>query len=180
MLDRAANSVDSEGGEWTAERRKNGDSAALLLSGMQFAVFESDGLGGFRNVNAAPGWFERLLTRDPAADPMVLTDHFPYLSGFLPTAEQHWAASSAERLQSDFWTETDGEGVRISPAGRRSHRRLAPLPRHRACRRNLHRTSATAALRARNGYPVPDDRTAQPGGGACHAGQERVPGDDEP
>jgi len=86
------------------------DAAALLLSGMQFAVFEWDVLGHFTLVNATPIWFDRLTARQPAVDPTALTEHFPALEGFLPMAEEFWQTASTERLQSDFWTEADAEG----------------------------------------------------------------------
>jgi signal transduction histidine kinase/DNA-binding response OmpR family regulator len=85
-------------------------AAALLLYGMQFAVFERDDLGHFTAVSAAPVWFDRLAARRPTTDPSALTEHFPALEGFLPLAEEFWQTASAERLQSDFWTEADNEG----------------------------------------------------------------------
>jgi signal transduction histidine kinase/CheY-like chemotaxis protein/HPt (histidine-containing phosphotransfer) domain-containing protein len=87
------------------------DAAALLLSGMQFAVFERLPSGTFAGVNAYPDWFFRLIPNSSEQDPATsLTEHFPALEGFLPVAEEFWATPSTEQLQSDFWTETDVEG----------------------------------------------------------------------
>lgn len=86
-------------------------AAALLLYGMQFAVFERDGPRHFTAVSAAPIWFERLTEREPATDPTALTEYFPALEGFLPMAEEFWQTASTQSLQSDFWTEADAEGI---------------------------------------------------------------------
>jgi signal transduction histidine kinase/CheY-like chemotaxis protein/HPt (histidine-containing phosphotransfer) domain-containing protein len=78
---------------------------------MQFVVFERDGVGRFDVVNEYPEWFLRLVPIDAHADAAPnLTEHFPALESFLPVAEQFWETGSLERLQSDFWTETDSEG----------------------------------------------------------------------
>src|ERR1700733_4053162 len=87
------------------------DAAALLLSGMQFAVFERLPPGTFAGVNVYPDWFLRLIPGSSETDPAAsLTEHFPALEGFLPVAEEFWEALSTEQLQSDFWTETDADG----------------------------------------------------------------------
>ncbi len=93
------------------DRDQRADAAAILLSAMQFVVFERDGLGRFDVINEYPEWFLRLVPIDADADVAPnLTEHFPALESFLPIAEQFWATGSLERLQSDFWTETDSEG----------------------------------------------------------------------
>jgi signal transduction histidine kinase/DNA-binding response OmpR family regulator len=86
------------------------DAPALLLSALQFAVFERRSTGQFDALNQDPDWFLRLAGVDLAED-VPLTEYFPALEGFLPIAEKFWEAPSAERLQSDFWTETDADGV---------------------------------------------------------------------
>ncbi len=86
------------------------DAPALLLSALQFAVFERRSSGQFDALNQDPDWFLRLAGVD-LAENVPLTEYFPALEGFLPIAEKFWEAPSAERLQSDFWTETDAEGV---------------------------------------------------------------------
>ena len=73
---------------------------------MQLAAFERTAEGTFTPIGPYPAWFHRLAP-NPAD---LLTDHFPALTGFLPVAEDFWAAPSTERLQSDFWTETDSAG----------------------------------------------------------------------
>jgi signal transduction histidine kinase/CheY-like chemotaxis protein len=86
------------------------DAAALLLSGMQFAVFERLPEGTFVGINAYPDWFLRLVPNSAKQDPATsLTEYFPALEGFLPVAEEFWEAPSSEQLQSDFWTETDAD-----------------------------------------------------------------------
>ncbi len=93
------------------DRDQHADAAAILLSAMRFAVFERDPQGRFVVVNEYPEWFLRLMPIDTRADLAPnLTDHFPALESFLPVAEQFWATGSRERLQSDFWTETDTSG----------------------------------------------------------------------
>ncbi len=75
---------------------------------MQFAVFERDPQGRFEVIGDYPEWFLRLaaINSDASVTPN-LTEHFPAIESFLPMAEQFWALASTERLQSDFWTETD-------------------------------------------------------------------------
>jgi signal transduction histidine kinase/CheY-like chemotaxis protein len=93
------------------ERNQRADAAALLLSAMQFAVFEHRPPRRFEVINEYPAWFLRLVPIDARADIAPnLTDHFPALESFLPLAEQFWTTGSSERLQSDFWTEADAEG----------------------------------------------------------------------
>src|SRR5271168_2490290 len=93
------------------DRDQCSDAAAVLLSAMQFAVFERGIQGCFQVVNEYREWFLRLASIDASADAAPnLTEHFPALEGFLPLAEQLWATASPERLQSDFWTETDNQG----------------------------------------------------------------------
>ena len=100
------------------------DAPALLLSALQFAVFERHASGEFHAVNQDPDWFLRIAGADLAVN-VPLTEYFPALEGFLPIAEKFWEAPSAERLQSDFWTETDAQGNEyhlvahaMSPCGR--------------------------------------------------------------
>ncbi len=65
-------------------------------------------MNGSKSSIDYPEWFLQLV---PGADlTLNLTDHFPALENFLPVAEQFWATGSRERLQSDFWTETDSSG----------------------------------------------------------------------
>jgi signal transduction histidine kinase/CheY-like chemotaxis protein/HPt (histidine-containing phosphotransfer) domain-containing protein len=91
-----------------ADCEQRTDAAAMLLSAMQLVVFERNQGGRFEVVNQYPEWFLQLV---PGADSALnLTDHFPVLESFLPVAEQFWETGSRERLQSDFWTETDGDG----------------------------------------------------------------------
>jgi signal transduction histidine kinase/HPt (histidine-containing phosphotransfer) domain-containing protein len=98
--------------EINPDRDQRADAAALLLSAMQFAVFERDAQGRFVVINEYPEWFLRLAPVDSRADSTPdLTEHFPALESFLPVAEQFWATGSRERLQSDFWTETDSGGA---------------------------------------------------------------------
>src|SRR5271155_2908697 len=93
------------------DRDQCSDAAAVLLSAMQFAVFERGMQGCFQVVNEYPEWFLRLASIDASADVAPnLTEHFPALEGFLPLAEEFWATGSPELLQSDFWTESDSQG----------------------------------------------------------------------
>jgi PAS domain-containing protein len=54
MLDQTPAAAAEEAAERETERRKDSDAAALLLSGMQFAVFERDATNHFVRVNDAP------------------------------------------------------------------------------------------------------------------------------
>jgi signal transduction histidine kinase/CheY-like chemotaxis protein/HPt (histidine-containing phosphotransfer) domain-containing protein len=93
------------------DRDQRSDAAAILLSAMQFAVFERDPRGQFEVVNEYPEWFLSLVPINADADVTPnLTEYFPAIESFLPMAEQFWAIGSKERLQSDFWTETDTRG----------------------------------------------------------------------
>ncbi len=86
--------------------------AALVLCAMQFAVFERMSLGVFSFVNDAPAWFLQLVSEDDArASAITLAEHFPMLEVFLPIAESFWKTTSSERLQSEFWTESDAAGT---------------------------------------------------------------------
>ena len=87
------------------------NASALLLCGMQFAVFERLASGIFVAINSYPGWFLRLTRNSIATDPaQKLTECFPALEGFLPIAKEFWVSPSTEQLQSDFWTEVDSDG----------------------------------------------------------------------
>jgi signal transduction histidine kinase/CheY-like chemotaxis protein/HPt (histidine-containing phosphotransfer) domain-containing protein len=90
--------------------RDPAEAAALLLSGLQYAVFERTAPERFVQVNAAPAWFERLQQRTAEGPPVSLARQFSALEGFLPTAEACWASGSETPLQSDFFTETDLDG----------------------------------------------------------------------
>jgi signal transduction histidine kinase/CheY-like chemotaxis protein len=103
--------ADSQFADPRDRAAESAGAAALLLSGMQFAVFERDVPEHFTAVSAIPVWFQRLAARQPATDPTALTEHFPALEGFLPMAEEFWQTSSTQRLQSDFWTETDDDSI---------------------------------------------------------------------
>ncbi len=95
--------------ERTTELQRE-QAAALAVCGLQLAVFERVAENRFAGVNALPGWFISLVGMDADADhASCLTDHFPALEGFLPLAEDYWASSPREPLQSEFWTETDAD-----------------------------------------------------------------------
>ncbi len=88
------------------------DAAALLLLGMEFAVFERIAPEDFVGANTLPEWFSRLVPKEDGVDPAAsLLEHFPALDGFLPLAEEFWSAASKQPLQSDFWTETGADGA---------------------------------------------------------------------
>ena len=90
---------------------RRADAAAILLSAMQLVVFERDPRGKFAFVNECLGWFLQFVPIDAGLDlASNLSAHFPALESFLPVAEEFWATGSRERLQSDFWTETDSKG----------------------------------------------------------------------
>jgi len=101
--------ADVAPGNLSSDQRAN--AAAIVLLGMQFAVFERDHSGNFAVVNQYPEWISQLISVDAVLDlASNLCDHFPALEGFLPVAEESWAASSEGVLESDFWTETDNSG----------------------------------------------------------------------
>ncbi len=87
------------------------DAAELLLLAMQFAVYERNDAGELAAVSRSPPWLLQLVGGSAMEDGSSLTAMFPALEGFLPMAEEFWATGSAERLQSDFWTETDAAGL---------------------------------------------------------------------
>ena len=77
-----------------------------VLLAMQLAAFERRAPDTFDIVGPYPQWVQELI-----ADPTLpLTTNFPALEGFLPIAEEFWSSPSDERLQSDFWTQTDRDG----------------------------------------------------------------------
>jgi hypothetical protein len=87
-------------------------ACGLVLSGMQLAVFERLSEDAFAAVNAPPGWFAHLAPGAAGSGPAAsLTACFPALEGFLPTAEVFWGDESTSPLQSEFWTETDAQGI---------------------------------------------------------------------
>ena len=83
------------------------ETIAPILSAMQLATYERLAPRVFQSIGPYPAWFRRLCP-NPAH---LITDHFPALEGFLPIAEEYWAAPSADRLQSEFWTQTDPTGA---------------------------------------------------------------------
>ena len=87
------------------------EPAALVLCAMQFAVFERQAEGVFSFISEPPGWFFQLVPGgDATASAANLAEHFPMLDIFLPLAESFWNTTSTERLQSEFWTESDAGG----------------------------------------------------------------------
>lgn len=59
-----------------------------------------------------PSWSTDLpRTRALAASPFVAEDAFPFLSVFMPEAEEAWRAHT--RADSDFWTEVDAHGNEV-------------------------------------------------------------------
>ena len=94
------------------EPKSLSDPAALVLCAMQFAVFERQAEGVFSFVNDPPGWFLQLVPEgDARASANNLAEYFPMLDVFLPMAESFWQTTSSERLQSEFWTESDASGT---------------------------------------------------------------------
>ncbi len=102
--------ADLHAPEVKAGRDRRADAAPILLSALQFAVFERCPEGQFEIVGEYPEWFLRLA---PAAAEDVapnLTEYFPALEIFLPLAEELWTTDSLAQFQSEFWTEADSEG----------------------------------------------------------------------
>jgi signal transduction histidine kinase/CheY-like chemotaxis protein/HPt (histidine-containing phosphotransfer) domain-containing protein len=92
-------------------REQHADATPVLLSAMQLAVFECWKDGRVEIVNEYPEWFLRLApttAEDPAPH---LTEYFPALEVFLPLVDDLRATGSLAPFQSEFWTETDGEGT---------------------------------------------------------------------
>ena len=94
------------------EPKSLSEPASLVLCAMQFAVFERQAEGVFAFVNEPPKWYLQLVPEaDAHASAGVLAEHFPMLEVFFPLAESFWETSSTERLQSEFWTESDASGA---------------------------------------------------------------------
>jgi len=95
----------------SSEASSSNHPAALLLSAMQFAVFERQRSGEFTLAGRCPDWLRHLVPKEKlSAASIDLLEHFPFLEAFLPIAEDFWKMGSSERLQSEFWTESDDNG----------------------------------------------------------------------
>jgi signal transduction histidine kinase/DNA-binding response OmpR family regulator len=94
-----------------SEASSSNQLAAQLLSAMQFAVFERQRSGEFTLVARCPDWLGHLVPKEKlSAGSIDLLEYFAFLEAFLPIAEDFWKTDSSERLQSEFWTESDENG----------------------------------------------------------------------
>jgi signal transduction histidine kinase/CheY-like chemotaxis protein len=102
-----------------------------LFAAFDLAVFERRENGLFEAAGRLPAW----LPVPPG--PIDLADRFPILEIFLPDCEALWESNTQERIQSDVWTEPDGNGgelyleaIAAAPGGRRFIA-IRSLPRER-------------------------------------------------
>ncbi len=94
-----------------APETSSANYSARLLSAMQFAVFEQQPSGKFTLSAEYPDWLRHLISPEKlSASSIDLLEHFVFLEAFLPIAEDFWRMGSLERLQSEFWTESDASG----------------------------------------------------------------------
>jgi signal transduction histidine kinase/CheY-like chemotaxis protein/HPt (histidine-containing phosphotransfer) domain-containing protein len=134
--------------ELNSQRDQHANAAPVLLSALQLAVFERSNEGRFEIVSEYPEWFLRLTGLAAENVAPNLTEHFPALEVFLPLAEDLWKTDSLADFQSEFWTETDGQGneyhllARAVTAGARRflviERADATYVRHQQLQLNAH------------------------------------------
>ena len=86
------------------------DTMAMLLSAMDYAVFEVFG-EELRTANGAPGWLVEFLSSNCQSDEIL--ECLPFLRSFLPEALMFWDTATPGRLESDFWTQTADSGNEI-------------------------------------------------------------------
>ena len=83
-------------------------SVVVALGGV---VIERLADGRFAARSRPPPWLPELRRAGLDEDaPFALEDVFPFLSVFLPEAEEAWRRGPPARADSDFWTETDRRG----------------------------------------------------------------------
>jgi signal transduction histidine kinase len=85
------------------------DLTALWPS-LEALVLERLPDGRFVARNGVPAWCGHLRPEAHWDSPFLVQSVFPFLTVFLPTAEQAWWGDPPFRAESDFWTEADGDG----------------------------------------------------------------------
>ncbi len=86
---------------------------SMVVAGLDAVVFERSGGTHFIRRSDAPSWYGPIQSAEDAQQSLVLTDVFPFLEVFLPTAEMTWAVEDQSPRVSEFWTQTDETGQEI-------------------------------------------------------------------
>lgn len=87
---------------------------ASLLAAMDCIALEAPEDGTpLRIVSGIPPWLDSLALADAQTGTGEIMSILPFLELFLPDALAFWADGNLGRLQSDFWTQTDSEGVEV-------------------------------------------------------------------
>jgi diguanylate cyclase (GGDEF)-like protein len=86
------------------------DTMAMLLSAMDYAVFEVFGKE-LRTANSAPAWLVQFIASNCESDEIL--ECLPFLESFLTEALMFWKTATPGRLESDFWTQTTVAGDEI-------------------------------------------------------------------
>ena len=110
----------------------NADVLAEILARLDLVVFERLSEGVFLWVETAdpPKWFSRTFLDVARKTPTTLASAFPFLEGFLLTAETSWRQGDLRKLRSDAFTVTDpagGEFGLVACALAVEHRRFLVL-----------------------------------------------------
>ncbi len=72
-------------------------------------VLERTPSGEFRRVGGVPAWCRELWTEEPGPE-LLVDDALPFLSAFLPEAEEAWRSTSYAPVESEIWTERTRTG----------------------------------------------------------------------
>jgi diguanylate cyclase (GGDEF)-like protein len=83
------------------------ESMAMLLSAMDYAVFEVFG-EELQTANRAPAWLVEFISSDCESDEIL--SRLPFLESFLAEALMFWRMETPGRLESNFWTQTTASG----------------------------------------------------------------------
>jgi signal transduction histidine kinase len=86
-----------------------------LMATLDAVVLESLPDGRFAVRGGIPGWAGQLRGQPPLEPdvPIRVEEVFPFLSAFLPEAEEAWRSGPPSRVDSEFWTETSASGAPI-------------------------------------------------------------------
>jgi len=78
-----------------------------LLSSLDAVALEKRGDGRFVVRSGVPAWCRCTKPLVRWEEPLVIEEVFPFLSVFIPTAENAWRSERPMRADSDLWTVMD-------------------------------------------------------------------------
>jgi len=85
---------------------------AAVFAAQQVIVLRRIGPGVLALVPPSPAWLARFAPREAAhVIPFPVTEYFPFIEVFLPSAETLWESGKPGPLNSDLWTEPAPEGA---------------------------------------------------------------------